>query len=186
MGADSRVTYSDCNAMSDSNLKLFTDKNLSIMGGVAGFAEHAVAFNVFINSLEDNEKQEMTQDTEGISKLFHDFTSFAEDRKIMISEKDNILGHFMIASQKGAWCAEGLYIKQIDDYEVIGCGETSARPIMYIGESMHKALDSACSFNIHCSYPLVFSSIEITTGETKRKIIEYPTGTYIRDEDIWE
>lgn len=186
MGADSRVTYSDCNAMSDPRLKLFVDTHAGVIGGTAGYAEHAVAFNVYIASLTDEELTAWTTDTRGVSKLFEEFTHFTEARNIKIVEQDNVLGHFMLASRHGAWCIEGGYVKDIQTYEAIGCGETSARPILYVQESMHKALDAACMFNIHCAYPLTFFAISRKSDEIRERSIIYPTGTYLSDDELWK
>lgn len=182
MGADSQVTYTEQNALSDNDLKLFYENG--VLGGFAGYAEQAALYRTFVRNLEDEDITQV-QTLPGMIALSKKFNEFLEAEGTALTKGDEIIGHVLLATTSAAYAIEDKYIKAIDNYAIIGSGELSARPLMEYGASVHAALDAACKFNIYCSYPLVFIELNRKTGNVRRTMIEYPTNNVKADNKLF-
>ncbi len=154
LGADTAVTYSDCGQSTAIDLKLFHVRGLTV--GISGGAEIAVMFKHFLNHVE-----EFKESTE--TDMIHLMVAFREMCKELdvklTDDNGNDSSQFIIVYKGRAWECEGLYVREITDTVVIGCGEAHARAALHVGASLEDALDAACALNVHCAYPVVIYDV---------------------------
>lgn len=160
--------------MIDTDLKLFTVNG--IVAGCAGIADNAVLLREFLESLNQDEVEDLGTRA-GVADFANRYKDFVESRGSKIVHKDGeVLAHLIIITEFGGWIIEAGYIQTIDDYAAVGCGATAAIPVMHVDGNVHKALDAACTFNIHCAYPLVVYKHE--NGDISKSVIHNPTGRF--------
>lgn len=155
VAADSLIT-NGCMRRSRIDAKLFVEKGMII--GAAGDLEIAQLFRYFIRNMEI--EWEYTEGGVDIrDELFASYTAFVMHMDNLgmnlRHEDDEPYNEFMIIAKGRAFFMHGYDIREVSDYDAIGCGGMQAVPLLEMGISPVKTVAAVIKYNIHCGFPIV-------------------------------
>lgn len=182
VGADSQITYNDSDAYNDVDIKIFEANG--VVGTFAGETPSAALYKAFV-AQQDPDRIALTGDFMVMLELVREFKKYLSEFDMALVRGNEIVGHAIFVTKEKAWLIEDNFIQDADDYMVIGSGDVHARAVLYTGGSVHAALDTACRFNVHCSYPIIIYQVNRKTGETKKRIIKHPSDLFIPDSKLF-
>ena len=86
------------------------------------------------------------------------FVEFAKWKKEFVSAE--IENEYLIAYDKHLFSVEGLFVKEVEDFEAIGAGKDFANAVMYLGRTPQEAVKVACSLCCFAAEPITTLEME--------------------------
>jgi hypothetical protein len=163
VGADSNISYGSCSKDSALGLKVFEAADM--IGAGTGEGEAVQLFKFFLNQLEweYTDANEVNEDV--VLTVYQLFVETVDKMGYNLRDQnDETHSYFFVVVRGKAFAIRGYHVREITDFDAIGCGDDVAKAIMRFGGSPEQAMDMTCVYNAHCDYPLTVYRYDKFTG----------------------
>ena len=144
VGADS-IMIAYATQFKDKLAKLNTVNGMVI--GYVGWSEEGNLFWKYCKTRRPSEATE--EDVLDFISEFHDWL-----RKKTGTPTIKLKNEFIMVFDGKAFDIDNYDIKEVDDYHAIGAGMDYALSALYLGKSVHDAIDVSCELSIYCEKPI--------------------------------